>query len=119
MPAGHSFLMNRAGLNGQIVCVDTMFYSHTEKAFWREYFAGWTGEGLKQNEPVVPINGISGSIIILIFNLPMPVLNQQLNPLYLQVRRKCEQVLPEYRLPKAAHHSSGGVSMLPDLSNTF
>ena len=53
------------------------------------------------------------------FNPLMPVSNQQLNPLYLQVRRKCEQVLPEYRLPKAAHHSSGGVSMLPDLSNTF
>ena len=38
--AGRSqFLMDRAGIDGQIVCVDTMFYSHSGKAYWREYFA--------------------------------------------------------------------------------
>lgn len=37
--ARSQFFMNRAGVNGKIVCVDTMFYEHPWKTFWREYFA--------------------------------------------------------------------------------
>lgn len=33
------FFMNHARLNGKVVCVDTMFYEHPWKTFWREYFA--------------------------------------------------------------------------------
>lgn len=37
--ARSQFFMNRAKLNGKVVCVDTMFYSHPWKTFLREYFA--------------------------------------------------------------------------------
>ncbi len=33
------YLMNRVGIEGRTICVDTMQYIHPTKSWWREYFA--------------------------------------------------------------------------------